>query len=132
LGPSSGLYSRFVIITAPLIGVLYIAWLVYGPSGARWLVHTGLLAIFCSTLPANIEYGLRYGRRTRNAQLRVELALKGGSPVSQLRQRHLTAIYPESKVTSECLEMLRAARMGPFEEFDGRVAVAPEAAAVVR
>jgi hypothetical protein len=132
LGPSSGLYSRFVTITAPLIGVLYIAWLVYGPPGARWLVHNSLLAIFCATLPANTQYGLRYGHQVRKAQLRVERTLKAGLPASGLRERTLSAIYPESRVALDGLEMLKAARMGSFEEFEGRVAVTPGAPAVVR
>jgi hypothetical protein len=132
LGPSSGLYSRYVTLTAPLIGVLYLAWLVYGLTLTRWLVHGCLLAILCMTLPANTKYGLKFGGRSRVSQLRVERALRGGISIPGLADKSLHGIYPDATYVRENLDMLRTARMGPFKNFKGHLAVAREAPAVIR
>jgi hypothetical protein len=132
LHPLMGLSSRYVTIIAPLIGVLYIAWLVYGPPRVRKLIHAGLLAISCISLPTGTRAGLVYGRGARSAELRVEQALKDPVLSPSLMARVCPAIHPDTRVASACLAMLREVRMGPFEKRDDRVAVAPEAPTLVR
>jgi hypothetical protein len=47
--------------------------------------------------------------------------------------RVFPAIYPDTKLTYERLDMLTAARLGPFRRLeDNRLAVEPTAPAVVR
>ena len=132
LHPLMGLSSRYVTIIAPLIGVLYIAWLVYGPPRVRKLIHAGLLAISCITLPTGTRAGLEYGHRARSAELRVEQAVKSRTLSPELMARLCPAIHPDPVGAYSCLEMLREARMGPFANLGDRLAVVPEAFGVVR
>jgi hypothetical protein len=59
-GPSAGLASRYTTILAPLISVLYVTWLLYGPASARRAIHISLLALICAGLPAQ-SHGARVG-----------------------------------------------------------------------
>ncbi len=45
LGPGSGRFGRYITIEMPLLGVVYFAWLIYGKTMSRRLVHVGLLAL---------------------------------------------------------------------------------------
>jgi hypothetical protein len=133
LGPGTGLSSRYVTLTAPMLGVLYVAWLTYGPPRARRLVDAGLLALVCLALPANVKSGLKYGAFARAGELRVEGALKARVPAAQLVQRHGRFVHPNPAVVAECFRMLKAARFGAFASLnDDRLAVSPDPLSAVR
>jgi hypothetical protein len=125
LGPECGLASRYVTTAAPLLGALYIAWLVYGPASARWMVHVGLLALVCLSVPANTEYSQRLGEQRRLLYFQLERSLKSRVPASQLIGQVCPALLPDRDCTYECFKLLKAARIGRFKYFiDDRVAAA--------
>jgi hypothetical protein len=133
LGPGTALASRYITLTAPLLGALYIAWLVYGDRPARSAVHAILLAIACLVAPANIAFGLQYGRRVSAAEHRVERALRAGAPSAQVMRRTCPAIFTDPKIAYECFQMLKAGGFGEFKSFnDDRVAAAPDPPPTVR
>ena len=132
-GPGAGLASRYVILTAPLLCALYIAWLAYGPDGARRAVHVSLLATVCLTAPANIASGLRYGAAIRTAEREVERSLKARVSASELMKQACPAIFPDPNFAYDRFKMLKAARFGAFKLFnDDRVATAPNPPTAVR
>jgi hypothetical protein len=133
LGPGTALASRYITLTAPLLGALYIAWLVYGDRPARTAVHASLLAIACLVAPANIAFGLQYGRRVGVSEQRVERALRARAPSAELMRRACPAIYPDRNDAYECFQALKAAGFGEFKSFnDDRVASAPDPPPTVR
>jgi hypothetical protein len=133
LGPGFGLSSRYASIAAPLLSSLYVAWLAYGPAPARRLVNIVLLTLVCLAVPANIEFGLKYGELRRSVYLQVERNLRARVPASQMRDTILRALYPVPDVACDRFNMLKHARFGKFKYFiDDRVAVKPEVSKVVR
>ena len=100
---------------------------------ARLAVHASLLAITCSVAPANIAFGLQYGRRVRVSEQRVERALRARAPSTELMSRTCPAIYPDRNDAYECFQALKAAGFGEFKSFnDDRVATAPDPPPTVR
>ena len=74
LGPGFGLSSRYISISAPLLSVFYIAWLLYGPNPARRAIHIGLLALVCAGIPANTRYALAWARIVATCTSRSSVA----------------------------------------------------------
>jgi hypothetical protein len=133
LGPGTALASRYITLTAPLVGALYIAWLVYGDRPARSAVHASLLAIACLVAPANIAFGLQYGRRVGVSEQRVERALRAHAGSDELLRRACPAIFIDPKIAYELFKLLKAGGFGEFKSFnDDRVAVAPDTPPTVR
>jgi hypothetical protein len=135
LGPGAGLSSRYITLAAPLLSALYVAWLAYGPAQARMVIHISLLALVCMAVPANIEFGLKYGEQRRSIYLQVEHSLKARVPASQMMDQVCPALIPEpfKNPAFDCFKMLKAARIGKFKYFtDDRVAAGPEVPTVVR
>jgi hypothetical protein len=96
-------------------------------------VHASLLAIVCLVAPANIAFGLRYGRRVSAAEQRVERALRASAPSAELLSKTCPAIYPDRNTAYQCFQMLKAAGFGEFASFnDDRVAAAPDPPPTVR
>jgi hypothetical protein len=132
-GPAAILASRYITLTTPLLCALYFAWLVYGKAPGRMGIHVGLLALMCLTLPDSHRYGRRYGWSVRVAEQRVERSLTHHVPTPELLTRACPAIYPEPGTARACFQMLKAARIGAFAEFEeDRVASTREAAGTIR
>jgi hypothetical protein len=117
LGPVSGLASRYITIAAPLLGALYIAWLMYGSPSARRVVHIGLLVLVCLAIPANAEIGRLIGKERRAALDQVEQGLKARMPASRLMSRVCPALLQDPDQARECFRMLKSARVGDFKYF---------------
>jgi hypothetical protein len=133
LGPGTGLSTRYVTLTVPMLGALYVAWLVYGPPRARRLVHAGLLASVCLAAPANLKSGLKYGAYVRGCQQRVERALKARMPTAELIRRHGRFLHPDAALVAKCFPMLKAAGIGSFAYLnEDRLAVSPDPPTAVR
>ena len=133
LGPEMGLGTRYITLTSPLLGVLYVAWLVHGPARARWGIHTALLALACLTLWPNISYGLAYGRQLNVSVRAVERSLKARVPVDVMLKRACPAIHPDPRVVFDAFNLLKEARIGEFGAFNERpIAVAPASSEVIR
>jgi hypothetical protein len=132
-GPGTALASRYITLTAPLFGVVYIAWLIYGPRQVRSAVHSVLLATVCLAAPTNIAFGVHYGREVCASERRVERSLRAKIPAADLLRRACPAIYPDAKMAYEYFKMLKAGGFGQFRSFnDDGVASVPEASPTVR
>jgi hypothetical protein len=104
----------------------YVAWLVYGHDWARRLVPVGLFVVACLTIPADIRFGLTYGRNVCRIVQRVERGLRTRVPAQELVRRACPALYPDPKAVYDSFQMLKAARFGEFASFnEDRTAVAP-------
>jgi hypothetical protein len=133
LGPNAGLGARYVTLTAPLLGVLYMAWLAYGPVPARRGIHVVLLALVCLTVPSSTALGLRYGRDARVSERRVERCVRDGAPASEVLKRACPALFPDPALAHEFFKMLKAARIGAFGSFnEDRMAGVPILPTTVR
>lgn len=55
VGDDAGLAGRYITILSPLLCVIYVAWLVYGPTVARLTVHTALFVLVCAGIPAQLQ-----------------------------------------------------------------------------
>ena len=78
-GPGTALASRYITLTAPLLGALYIAWLAYGYRPTRVAVHTSLFAIVCLAAPANIAFGLQLWTKSQWGGTACGESHKGGA-----------------------------------------------------
>jgi hypothetical protein len=116
-GPGSGLASRYLTISAPLLSVFYIAWLLYGPNPARRAIHIGLLALVCATIPFNVLFALRIGEERRDYYVEIEHSLRAGVPASLLMKQLTPRLHPHPGYAYTRLRMLKAARIGMFRDF---------------
>jgi hypothetical protein len=132
MGPKFGLSSRYVTTSAPLLSVLYIAWLIFGPHRARRFVHGVLLTLVILAIPANIRFGVSLGEGRRMAYIGIERGLKAHLHVSMLVKKACPTLYPEPNVVLESFKMLKDAQVGSFKNLDDRVAAAPDAASAIR
>jgi hypothetical protein len=133
VGAVGGLASRYVTISAPLLYALYVAWLAYGSSSSRRVVHSVLLALVCLAIPANIKFALRFGEDRLSVYRSVERGLKARAHRSVLMRRACPALFPDPEIAYKCFKMLKDARVGNFKYFvDDRVATGPEAPTVIR
>ncbi len=116
-GPGAAVSSRYISISAPLLSVFYIAWLLYGPNPARRAIHIGLLALVCAGIPANARSALRMGEDRRDLYIHVERSLRAGLPASLLMEQVTPGLYPNPGYAYERFKMLKAARVGMFRYF---------------
>jgi len=116
LFPAYGLSSRYISISAPLLSVFYIAWLLYGPDPARRAIHIGLLTLVCAGVPFNARSALRMGKDRRDFYIQVERSLRAGLPASLLMEQ-VTGLNSDPVYTYECFKMLKDARVGMFRYF---------------
>ncbi len=116
-GSGFGLSSRYISISAPLLSVFYIAWLLYGPNPARRAIHIGLLALVCAGIPFNALFALRMGEDRRDFYIQVERSLRAGLPASLLMEQVIPGLNLDPGYTYKCFKMLKAARVGMFRYF---------------
>jgi hypothetical protein len=132
LGPGAGLGSRYICISAPLLSVFYIAWLLYGSNPARRAIHIGLLTLVCAGIPANARYALRMGEIRRDSYIQVERSLRDGVPASLLMEQVTPDLYPDLGYAYERCKMLKAAQVGMFRYFvDDKFGLGADARAAV-
>jgi hypothetical protein len=121
LGPGSGGHGRYITISMPLLGVVYIAWLLYGRAAARRAIHIGLLALICIGIPAQARYARGFGGFRRDFYIRIEGGLQRGMHPSRLLDLTHPVLYPDRAKIYECFQMLKQARVGKFRYLsDGR------------
>jgi hypothetical protein len=132
-GQSAGLASRYVTILAPLLSVLYVAWLLYGPSPVRRAVHIGLLALVCAGIPAQLRFAHELGRGRRDLYVKIERALESGMPSSRLLDVACPALFRKRAMIYESFKMLHQARVGSFRYLiDDGLAAKNDGSSVVR
>jgi hypothetical protein len=129
LGPATGLASRYVTLTAPLLAAVYFAWLIYGSGIARRAVHVGLLVVVCLSLRGTVTASLEYGSSVKEAERRVERRLLARAPIAEVVRKTTLFFEPNSESVRTLYRMLKHARVGAFQYLnDDRLAVGPEEA----
>jgi hypothetical protein len=133
LGESTTILSRYVTLTFPLLGAIYIAWLAYGKPRVRVAIHWLLLALMVLAIPDSRQHCRLYGQPILIAQQLVEQGLKNHVPTAKILKRACPVLFPDPTVTLDRFRMLKAARFGAFAEFESdRVATTPERGDAVR
>jgi hypothetical protein len=123
LGPGSGGHGRYITISMPLLGIMFFAWLLYGQSAARRVIHIGLLALICAGIPAQSQSAQESGRFHGGLFVRVENGLQRGMRPSRLLDLACPHLHPDRVKINECFQMLRQARVGKFRYMsDGGLA----------
>jgi len=116
-GLGAAVSSRYISISAPLLSVFYIAWLLYGSTPARRAIHIGLLTLVCAGIPFNAQSARRMGKERRDLYVQVERNLRAGLPASLLIEQVTPGLNPDPGETYQCFKMLKTARVGMFQYF---------------
>ena len=123
-GPGTGLADRYFTLSVPLLGLVYVAWLLYGPAPIRRGIQIGLLTIVCAGMPFHIQYARTRGNLHREILSKIEQDLRGGVTSSRLLAESGSYLFPDREWVSRSLTMLKSARIGEFRNLvDDRVAV---------
>lgn len=113
-GPGAGFSARYALLLAPMLCFAFVAAVLYaGPRAGRFL-QVALFAFACAAVGPNLEAGLEYGRFRASLADALQADLDAGLPPEVLAQRYAAKIYPPEALLAERLEMLRAARLGPY------------------
>jgi hypothetical protein len=114
LGPKYCMNERYMTLAAPLVIGLYFVGVCYGPAvHGRWLRLGLAVAIVAVALGYNLN-GLHHAREYRAKIDRLEgLVQDGFSPRAVAGRCHVDMQIAESPLQSR-LELLRAARLGPY------------------
>jgi hypothetical protein len=132
-GPRSGLCSRYITIATPVLGAVYIAWLIYGPARARLAIQISLLALVCAGIPAQARFACAIGEARRAGYVKIERGLKRGVLTSRLLDESCRVLLCEPARLHEYIKMLQAARVGKFRFLvDDEIASKPEGHPTVR
>jgi len=113
---SAGFALRYVTLPAPALCAAYFAWLLYAPRKSRtWLCSVaacGLLAV----LPLNVDRGLVGARELKRELDDFATDARAGLPLEELAKRYWRILYSDEKVCLRRLEMMREARIAPFDQ----------------
>jgi hypothetical protein len=122
-GLGFGLQNRYVTIAAPLLGLVYVAWVVYGPCRAGRTIQFCLFILTCVMIPSNVDQGLRNGESRRAWLKPVERALKRYVRGNELVARFGDRLYINNQRLYVLLCELKRGRVGAFRRFrDDRIA----------
>jgi hypothetical protein len=128
LGPGNGWCSRYITAAMPMLGVVYFAWLIYGPTSARRAVHVALLIVVSAGIPAQVQFAHAVGAGRHGLYRRVEAGLERGLPRSRVVELAYPHLLPDRARLGEYFQMLKEARVGKFRNMaDDHVATRPDA-----
>jgi hypothetical protein len=131
--PMAGLYSRYITLSMPLLGVLYFAWLIYGPKLARRTIHMGLLALVCAGIPVHLRDARSEAEVYRSHFVKLERGLQRGLPASLLVDLSCPMLFPDRALMYGYFQMLKEARIGKFRDMvDDGLALKQDASSRIR
>jgi hypothetical protein len=123
IGYGMGLASRYVTLTAPLLAVLYVAWIPYGHKWARYAVQFTLFILVCLAFRDATNAGLQQGRRVKQEERIVERKLLARAPISEVVRKTSLYFEPNSPAVRHSYNVLKQANFGAFKFLsDDRVA----------
>jgi hypothetical protein len=116
-GGDMGLWSRYSLLTWPLLGVAYLVWLQYGtarPWERRW-VPMLLCAATALAFPGNVVTGIVVGTQVKETLSAVEADAARGLPPEEIVKKfaNTTQANQEERAV-RALPMLREAGIGRF------------------
>jgi hypothetical protein len=117
LDPMAGLYSRYITLSLPLLGIVYFSWLLYGPAPARRAIHIGLLAVVCAGITTHLRTARSEGEVLRTLYVKLERGLRRGLPVSRLVDLSYPTLFPDRALMHGSFQMLKDARVGKFRDM---------------
>jgi hypothetical protein len=114
LGDDMGLWSRYTLLTWPLLGVAYLFWVARGGRGGKWVPVALCVAAALAFLP-NTGTGVRAGSEIRAALAAVEAdAATGASPERIAARLRGTYHGGQEERAVRGIPMLREAGVGAF------------------
>ena len=116
-GLGRGMQNRYVTIAAPVLCLVYVAWVVNGPYRAGRTIQLCLFILTCLMLPSNIHEGLHSGESRRAFLKPVERGLKRYLPGTELIARFGDRLYLNNEHLYFLMCELKRGRVGPFRSF---------------
>ena len=114
LGSDMGLWSRYSLLTWPLIGVAYLVWVQHGRRVGKW-VPVLLCLVAALVFPANTGAGMANGASIHNDYDAIgSAARRGASPQAIAQQFKGTAHQGQEARAIRGIPMLRDAGIGLF------------------
>lgn len=113
--PRAGFLSRYAVASAPILCVVYFAWLRYGPRAAGRSVRIALCSAAIAFTLANIEPAEAIGKeRAENARALTH-DIDAGMSLAEVSRRHWRNFFFGEFVFTRALHEMRDAGLGPFE-----------------
>ncbi|MBA4064451.1 MAG: hypothetical protein C0501_12205 [Isosphaera sp.] len=109
MGPGMGLWSRYGLLTWPLLGAAYLVWVRAGREAVPMLM---CFAASLAFVP-NTGTGMAVGSAVRAGYDRIRADVRAGVPVAALVDRHLKGTGQEGRA-ARGIPMLREAGVGVF------------------
>ncbi|MDR3387156.1 MAG: hypothetical protein P4L92_08905 [Rudaea sp.] len=115
--PGGGFPGRYCLLCVPALCLVFLAAIQFGARFRGRLIEIALFTGAGAMLLPNAWTGLAYAR-FRDATSDALLAdVAAGVPPRALAQRYWPAIYPQSEPMAARLEMMLAARVGPYKNI---------------
>jgi hypothetical protein len=115
IGLGSGFSSRYSLLIAPALCLVFLVATLYGARTRARLVEMTLFVAACVIFVANTRSGLDYARYRDAAADLLLTDIAAGVPASALGQRYASLIYPDAHLMEQRLEMMRVAQVGPYK-----------------
>jgi hypothetical protein len=117
MGEFMGIWSRYSLLTWPLLGLAYVVWLRDGtPWGRRW-VPMGLCVAAAVAFPGNMVTGVAVGVQVKTTLTEIENLSRNGTPPAEIvRVFHGTTQAGQEERAVRGIPLLRQARIGRFAE----------------
>ncbi len=120
-----GFTNRYVMLTAPLLCAVYLAWTRYGAPLPERAVRFVLYSIVLVLVFFNASAGEVIGRRRQFDAASIARDVRRGLTNEQIVARHGGTLYPNQQGGLERLDVLRAAGLPPFAARSARSELAP-------
>ena len=108
-----GFETRYVTFSVPGLCAIYLAWALYGRQRMGGVIQLLMLVTALIVLPANFEWGLRYGSDLHWRIGRFENDIRSGTPPYRLIERY-SYLHPHHIILMDYMPMLRDAGIGAF------------------
>lgn len=114
-GNDMGLWSRYSLLTWPLLGLAYLVWVKRGGRAGKWIP-----ALMCAAsalcFPANTQTGLAMGELVRQQQAGIETDAALGKSPEAIAFQWLRGSGQEERAIRG-ISLLRQAKIGAFAEW---------------
>jgi len=114
LGAEAGLESRYATIAMPAICGIAMAWSLHSGSVAGRVASSAILLFLAAAAVPNAREAIDFGTWWRSRMTELDLRVARGASPADLVERFGDDLYPDPAILLRRMEMLRAARMGPF------------------
>jgi hypothetical protein len=114
LAAGAGSSARYMILTAPIVCIAYLAILAYAPPRRRAFVCACVATAVAVLLISNYQEGRVYGEQRAMRADALAADAKRGLPSAALAMRHGEHFYPDGHTLADRLESLRRSRRSVF------------------